>query len=213
MTPHVRALPFSAAMARAWVEGRKTQTRRVIVPQPKNAPTPCHYTRTGWAESDGEGGCKCNMSQVACPYGAPGDTLVLTGEWAVAEVLDAMPGRELPDRTKHWTIYDSPEKPGWCGRTRLARFVPKRLYRWFPHTTLEDVRAQRVQEITLVDAIAEGFPDTCHDDGTCTAEFDACNPIRLFLRTWDFINAKRNGGIYAWDKSPWVFALTIGGPK
>ncbi len=67
--------------------------------------------------------------------------------------------------------------------------------RWASRLTLEvtGVRAERLQNITPEDAIAEGVPidDAVHD----------------YSVLWDRINAKRKGGKYAWKKNPWVWVI------
>ena len=67
--------------------------------------------------------------------------------------------------------------------------------RWASRLTLRitDVRVQRVQEMTLGDAKAEGLPND--------------EPIgQWFPMLWDSINAKRG---YSCASNPWVWAITF----
>lgn len=71
--------------------------------------------------------------------------------------------------------------------------------RWSSRITLEitDVRVERVQEITELDCLAEGFRDNF--DGK---RFE---PMGYEFKTfWDSINTKRD---YSWASNPWVWVI------
>jgi hypothetical protein len=98
-----RPILFSASMVRALLEGRKTQTRRVVKPQPKPATVDCvsldsAYPDKPWCwlaqwldeagkplglEESGKqhGGWPDCSDQFACPYGNPGDWLWVRETW------------------------------------------------------------------------------------------------------------------------------------
>jgi len=75
------------------------------------------------------------------------------------------------------------------------------------------VRVERVQDISEEDAIAEGISDDYIQANLAGAEagnYREPNPARsCYSILWDDINAKRAGGIYAWEKNPHVWALTF----
>jgi hypothetical protein len=77
-----RPILFSGPMVRAILEGRKTQTRRVVKPQPVDGVQLCFDAHArcwfGWVE-EGE---RVVAPTVRCPYGAPGDTLWVRETWA-----------------------------------------------------------------------------------------------------------------------------------
>jgi len=80
-----------------------------------------------------------------------------------------------------------------------------------------DVRVERVQDISEDDAVSEGCmpkgceclnssyyepcPD-CYGNGLIPAHY-------IFSELWDKINAKRDGGLYAWEQNPWVWVYTF----
>ena len=66
-----RPILFSAPMVLALLAGRKTQTRRIVKPQPQG----------GW--SSGDHGCSCDARENVgpCPYGKAGDRLWVKETW------------------------------------------------------------------------------------------------------------------------------------
>lgn len=77
---------------------------------------------------------------------------------------------------------------------------PIHMPRWASRLTLmiEDVRVQRLQDISEEDARAEGWPNT---PGAALRD---AYPIGWFGNLWDDIH-----GHGAWDANPWVAALTF----
>ena len=77
-----RPILFSGAMVRALLNGSKTQTRRVVKPTIKGCGVGV-YTHGPWlvvpfhTEADGD-----PWTDIACPYGAPGDRLWVRETWA-----------------------------------------------------------------------------------------------------------------------------------
>lgn len=86
-----RPILFSAPMVRALLDGSKTQTRRIVKPQP-----PTGHSWSGWCVSSthrrdegkavwavGETPLLQDAHRVACPYGQPGDRLWVRETWGV----------------------------------------------------------------------------------------------------------------------------------
>lgn len=208
-----RPIIFSAPMVRAILDGRKTQTRRVMNPQP--VPDP-HATGKHWWE------CAAVRSMVEvedwmqdprdpsqcyffCPYGRPSDRL-----W-VREAWRCHGGREYEyQRNRNAVIYRADDD----GSTRYDRthdwrnalFMP----RWASRLLLEvvSVRVERVQEITPHDVIDEGFDDPSwwrefrNSDGRELIREDSA--LIAFEDTWNDLNAKRG---YGWASNPWVWVI------
>lgn len=82
-----RPILFSAPMVRAILEGRKSQTRRLVKPQPDwECPSEmCRTTPEGWQELGHSGRWSCDHDTGrtirACPYGQPGDRLWVRETW------------------------------------------------------------------------------------------------------------------------------------
>lgn len=199
-----RPILFSGEMVRAILEGRKTQTRRVMRTQPH---TPAHVdpsTRGAmWAGARGDHG-------LACPYGMPGDRLWVRETWATGNAWNQTAPRALPgDRVEIFYDADGKFRNGGAveiGKLRPGMFMP----RWASRITLEvtGVRVQRVQEISEADAGAEGmlFNGTYYQGGPHAVS--GCKVFSLAVQAyrdlWDHLNAKRGHG---WDVNPWVWVI------
>jgi hypothetical protein len=218
-------ITFKREMARAYAEGRKRMTRRVIK-WPKWIQN-CDYSLSRIAEiinsSDYRGIVKMGYCdgvehQYRCPYGAPGDQIILGTTWAVPKIYDDMKPTELSHGygfgpqfkpIQIWSYFDSDEKPEEFGKLRPGRFLLGFLRDRMPRETLKIIRAERVQDITDEEAILEGIFETPRDPG-----FDCWSthgmreyyptPRAAFKALWDSINAGRG---YSWDSNPWVWVF------
>ncbi len=193
---------FAGEMSRAIREGRKTQTRRVIKPQPvwdHGAWTvPGFFCNTAQGFSEG-----ILQSAFKCPYGVTGDRL-----W----------GRETHYRCEvegqgvgvPFLVYPEEfDESGPCPTVlRPWQFSPGKvlkwgcrpsifMFRWASRLLLEvkDVRVERVQDITEEDAEAEGIFDASGLHWwDCLGPYEEyCgheSPEEHFARLWDSINAK-----------------------
>jgi hypothetical protein len=85
----------------------------------------------------------------------------------------------------------------------LSIHMPREAARIFLRVT--DARAERLQDITTADAIAEGVRDVPYTPRMRYGD-DLTIGQACFAFLWDSFNAKRGGGQYAWDKNPWVWA-------
>lgn len=204
-----RPILFSSPMVRAILDGRKTQTRRVVK----------GITNADLFEPLGDDGgflhsskctsfCDfaCGGHEIACPYGVPGDRLVMLCGWATEKRYNKTPPRKLPKTAKVWSYFDGETKPAWCGRTRMGRHMPKWLRERMPRADVTCVRVQRLQAISEADAIAEGcemdgaFPkEQPHVSGGMVGWDDA---REWYADLWDSIN-----GDGSWNTNPWVWVV------
>ena len=192
-----RPILFSGEMVRAILDGRKTQTRRVVTPQPNGA---LFKEGDTWVERWFHSGA--DDREVTCPYGAPGDRLWVKETWAVDPCHDDLAPRDLPYSIEE-DLRLNPEiaeiryladSAARLGKTRPSIFMP----RWASRITLEivSVRVERVQAISRGDATCEGCPFPNMADGS--------NPKWWFRDLWDSINA---GGGFCWNANPWVWVI------
>lgn len=183
-----RPIIFSGEMVRAILEGRKTQTRRVIKPQPEEGDL------VGFSFFSGAGAIEFrNYSEgvsqiVKCPYGQPGDRLWVREMWS-----------NLWNPGNDPAIYyrANNDTPREIEKGNEKWLSPIHMPRWASRITLEVVRVQakRVQEISESDALAEGFP---------IDEWQKFYAIDWFQTIWNSINAKRGWG---WEVNPWVWMV------
>jgi len=228
-TPAVRERPilFSAPMVRSILADQKTRTRRVITPQPE----PCmDLPGRAWYQRDRRlRWCDYTHEEfiARCPYGAAGDRL-----W-VRETLrgDGQPGNRRVGIVRygadgemvlvccgcgsvHCTCFDEDQPTRmdlvweWERPVVPSIFMP----RWASRITLEltGVRVERVQDISIGDARAEGITE--YGDGFAKESDDVWRnrtSVENFASVWDSINAKRDGGKYAWAANPWVWAVAF----
>ncbi len=188
-----RPIIFSSEMVRAILEGRKTQTRRVIKPQPKIDISMCDPYLP--ALIDGK--------YVGCPYGQPGDRL-----WVRENFMIQLPqSQEYPHgEVEYAADYPIPidggpifQFEGGGSAMTPSIYMP----RWASRIMLEitGVRVERVQDITHQDAVAEGIQECpgYTDDG-CDCVYAA------YAKLWDSINLKRGFG---WNTNPWVWVVEL----
>jgi len=175
---------FSGEMVRAILDGRKTQTRRVIKKQPvRNI-----KHRESIAVVDG--------IKIYCPYGTPGARLWVKESWFVKKEYDSLPPSKLSKEARRALGYlASRTKPEWAGRTRSARFMP----RWASRIMLEivSVRVERLQDISDNDALAEGILITPEGIPITT-------PRKWYGIYWNRLNAKRG---WPWESNSWVWVI------
>ncbi len=209
-----RPILFSGPMVRAILAGKKTQTRRVVKPQPT-----CQWSVPPAVLFEGylrRWGCGDDVNKIRCPYEV-GLKLWVRETWL-----------EL-DR-HHWhTAGRREELVDFCGTPKInsvayaadsggsdsdrcrielgyTRWRPSiHMPRWASRLTLEitDVRVQHVQEISEADAAAEGVEIVSIADAPRNA---AWTFRQDFSRLWDSINSTRGFG---WQANPWAWAISF----
>lgn len=206
---------FSAPMIRALLDGRKTQTRRILKPQPDHLQV---YEWRGKVIHDSEYRHWCWKGHVGAdnwddittqlrpflPY-AIGDRL-----W-VKETFTSY-GR-AKDKSLYGVDFEGFNKPEREWDWSSSRFMP----RWASRLTLTvtDVRVQRLQDISEADALAEGILTWTSGgvpDQFSWAEFHQDDilhdtPVKAFEHLWGHVHGI--SGPAAWHKTPWVVALTF----
>ena len=204
LTARERPIVFGAPMVRAILDGRKTQTRRIVKPQPPQPfPGGVGPTWEYWPDrevfvpmgtlvdftAEMRGG-------IRCPYGQPGDRLIVRERWATDPCYDHFKPSAL--KTSWPILYESGD--GRCFTRGFHRVrSPIHMPRWASRLTLEvtGVLVERVQEISEADAVAEGT-------APINIRVDAIDfPYRAgYAALWDSINGKGS-----WASNPWVWAL------
>lgn len=209
---------FNTAMVRAILDGRKTQTRRIIKPSAYQQ----RYCQEKF-NCDADNGmagmaASANLHQGVNtgPY-TGGRKLWVREMWRQASINHNSPGAKfltiqfktgygvLPYRKDWEEFYGlnvSTERSWELSQTGIAfgRWRPSiHMPRWASRITLEVVntRVERVQDISEEDAIAEGVECACGPLTKCghCAVFE-------FQKFWGKINGKRS-----WELNPWVWIV------
>lgn len=204
---------FSAPMVRALLDGRKTQTRRIMKPQPVQS------DNGSWHVFNSGGGV----------VGVPTEMVPdCAAEYARYDRGDRLWVREAW-RCNGWAtdvatiFYRASEGDGYtamCEQYPVDGKDPLRITatwrpgihmsRWASRLTLivTDVRVERLQDISEEDAIAEGLIETRTGRWWYSADHrnapGSCNPVTAYSCLWDQIN-----GAGSWDDNPWVVAVTF----
>jgi hypothetical protein len=189
-------------MVRAILNGRKTQTRRVIKPQP-----PCALESVdappflGWRLVDKKlANADEHYGWRSPPYGQPGDRLWVRETWARSYTgLDTFPPHYRADFPDDKNDALTENHAFGLMQWKPSIHMPRALSR----LTLEitEVRVQRVNEISEADARAEGVTIKTIDVRPGHANREE------FQDVWHKINGKRPG--CSWADNPWVWVVVF----
>lgn len=213
-----RPILFSGPMVRALLDGRKTQTRRIVKPMPKWAARFPICKPDGMVADheiwwwDGEFD-RVGVAQ-ASPYGGPGDRLWVKETHAIVPrtayaMSDGVQQTLKPDDTHDAAVYAAGWERSKPGRWRPSIHMP----RWASRLTLTitDVRVERLQNISEVDARAEGISIQAPPDrdggrhfGVDGMQIDEMTAARAYQALWNKIN-----GPDSWAANPWVWVVTF----
>lgn len=191
-----RPILFSAPMVRALINGTKTQTRRAVkLTEAGHVKEPGGHRR--WHPADPN-------ASLACPYGQPGDRLWVRETWA--KPFD-VPDAKLEGRVTYRSDFRESHVLGMVradgAMADRVKWKPS-IYmpRWASRITLEvtGVRVERLQDISVTDAIAEAV--NVHQDHHGKPRTSIYSPVQAYRDLWESIN-----GPDSWDANPWVWVV------
>lgn len=190
-----RPILFNTEMVRAVLDGRKSQTRRVIKPQPdhRHRDVVFEEKRNKLIEYSMISGCWNEVVEHKCPYGKPGDRLWVRETWAIDPVEKGVWFKA----DEFWTEANSPK---W----KPSIHMPRKYSRI--NLEITNIRVERVNDITSYDMVREGVPDSVRQIDLFGAEGDEIRKIKIipFRIFWGSINKSRG---YGWDVNPWVWVV------
>jgi len=184
---------FSGDMINSMLAGRKSQTRRVIKPQPIFRPYENDSFGAPWWEwrdywwLDGVNGFPESAIKDYARYKV-GDYLYVKETYCRDYAGYYQYKADLDDGALEAGLMDG----FFTSRMKSPRYMPKQASRIFLRVT--DVRAERLQDICFNGIVAEGYPFNAMDGITAK---------NWFIDLWDSINGKEKG--CAWEDSPWVW--------
>ena len=203
---------FKGEMIRAILDGRKTQTRRVVKGRivdinKYSEPRRFYDGSFHFKNPDSE-----TYASIKCPYGKPGGNLWIRETWLKAE-----PIQYKADGFKSW-----PNSFKWKPSIHMPRTASR------INLEIIDIRVERVQDITEDDAKAEGVPSDdyfpmdkiycpeCNGNGLVNGlgaglgvipdcDCTNCDTFKKrFKNLWDSINEKRG---FSWKLNLWVWVI------
>lgn len=199
-----RPILFSAPMIQALLDGRKTQTRRLINPQPATFQTEDGECEVKAVQIAGEAMPRIATGRVITLQKirfAVGDRLWVKETWAVASVfIDVVEVRyRASERGSHSEYVEqvpieratkyTPTWPKWKPSLFMQRWASRLTL------TVTDVRVERLQDISEADAKAEGVEMIArrnYRDG--------------YAVLWNSLHDKPGE---RWDDNPWVVAISF----
>lgn len=200
-----RGMIFNSEMVRAILDGRKTQTRRIMKVQPESnqlglllitdSTKHSDIGKYHWAESNATGN-HVRSKLFSCPFGAVGDRIWVRETWARYNI----------DQNSHDIAYRATTPEDWPeeGRWRPSIHMP----RWASRILLEitDVRVERLNAISEEDARAEGIIDggclNCGEPEPCGCANPEPDATDAFAYLWQSIYGQDN-----WNANPWVWVI------
>ncbi|MGX0496923.1 hypothetical protein ACUXGN_000872 [Klebsiella aerogenes] len=220
-----RGMIFNAEMVRALLDDRKTQTRRIMKPQPEPCPRGGHWWPSNVFKTmlhveeemqNGKGGWGGLVGD-ACPFGDVGDRI-----W----VRETFQGPLFDYEQMESYLEDSSkfEKPEFCQYAADGKPAPEyydaddnlrhgwrpsiHMPRWASRILLEitDVRVERLNAISEEDARAEGIIDggclNCGEPEPCGCANPEPDATDAFAYLWQSIYGQEN-----WNANPWVWVI------
>jgi len=193
-----RGMIFNGEMVRALLDGRKTQTRRIMKPQPEVCPRGGHWWPSNVFKTmlhieeemqNGKGGWGGLVGD-ACRFGDVGDRIWVRetfGDCGERLVYRADTDDGAKCKVKRWT--PSIHMPRWASRILLE---------------ITDVRVERLKDISESDAIAEGLEQYSDDGIIYYGPFGSgdCRPEVSYKKLWQSIYGEES-----WQANPWVWVI------
>lgn len=218
MKPKTKERPilFSGEMVRAIIDGRKTQTRRIMKVQPPGEGFQLSRLVESSDRADRKNEGKLHWIKLSenglrivdshnvyfnCPYGKVGD-----GLW-VRETFCKVDDREFGDdiwfdyrathkyAESHPAGWDNEPRNPWALKWKQSIHMPRSASRILLEIT--GVRVERLNDISDADAWAEGVDMTEALSMPC-----ADGAAAAYSALWERINGKGS-----WDLNPWVWAI------
>lgn len=216
-----RPILFRPTMAKATFEDLKTQTRRVVKPQPDKTHDGEPYWNIGGYRAWEFRGIQDvlrmgTVNPLACRYGKPGDRLSIRERMRVIRIRTL---RQMQIRVRYeadgtesdWIDY--PDR--LQGRPEIGKCLAYGGFREASRTLLEikDIRIERLQDISETDARAEGVEPTEVGNLTEIPEswirkgwmpsLESVSYRAGFGVLWDKFNGKK----FPWSSNPWLWVI------
>lgn len=206
----MKPILFNTEMVWAILDGRKTTTRRVIKPQ---LPSFVLFIEQ-----------KADVFKTYMNLGEPCDYPLIKPQYQRGDVLYVQETFGYSKDKYHRRVYKAdlefpqgrPRETLENGKWKSQCAMPRDAARIFLRVT--DVRPERLQEINVDGAIAEG----AWGGGIPRIPFSllykehpnaSCNAVASFAHLWDSDVKKSDRDRYGWDANPWVWVIEFEGSE
>ncbi|EAZ4876745.1 hypothetical protein CBX33_12140 [Salmonella enterica] len=217
---------FNAEMVRAILDGRKTQTRRPVKPQPElTQKSGFSWNGVVYGAGSNDRETNRNFAHVKCPFGKPGDRIWVRETFSCIGNEDGHPvdangnlcSREDAQRIYRASAIQKPSNYGlWTspdGFDFEGSWTPSiHMPRWASRITLEitDVRVELLHSISERNAVAEGIKTgRCGNETNWRDAFyvPGDNQPYFYAATaygdlWSSIYGEES-----WAANPWVWVI------
>lgn len=201
-----RPILFSTPMVKAILEGRKTQTRRIVKgnfhPDTAYFETYHHVGELFAAPHDKFR--RIMGASVKCPYGKVGDRLWVRETFLDGEDYPCSPHYEDESVSRWLYRADVPQEQWKAVTWKPSIFMPRAASRI--NLEITNIRVERLNEISNSDAINEGIRPNegdCNEHETVWKECLCCEePVTIFKRLWNKIN-----GTGSFENNPYVWVI------
>ena len=201
-----RPIIMSAESVQAILDGRKTQTRRVVkVANDMPCGVGVHFDgktnslKAFYINANGD------INDYRCPYGQKGDRLWVKESYIRGNVFTLLKTSNFEKQSKEEVEEFGKNHGGW----KSPLFMKKKEAKLWLEIT--NIRVERLQDITEDDAIAEGIKlnkSEFNNSYQCKDYLDDENfyfdAKGSYQSLWDKLNAKRG---YSWDNNPFVWVV------
>ncbi|EKZ5349557.1 morphogenetic protein [Klebsiella pneumoniae] len=214
-----RGMIFNGEMVRAILDGRKTQTRRIIKPQPEA--TLSGSLSGKWLSRPLNGLLLPKIEDIAihCPFGVVGDRIwvreTFQGPLFDYDLMDSYCKDPTPFEKPEFCVYkadgvpapefyDADDELHCCWRPSIH------MPRWASRILLEitNVRVERLNAISEEDARAEGIIDggclNCGEPEPCGCANPEPDATDAFAYLWQSIYGQES-----WNANPWVWVISF----
>ena len=197
---------FNTQMVKEIIAGNKTQTRRLIKPQPAYVMTKEEVKTRALSGADPYGFRvgKLDTEVIGvCKY-QKDDILYVRETWAYSSEI-AIKGHPYMYRADNAFMDENLWHPKW----KPSIHMPKEAARIFLKVT--NVRVEQLQDITNTDACLEGAvtDEYLQMEDEASICGISCQPIREYFgeTIWNSTIKPQDRDIYGWDANPYVYVI------
>ncbi|ECM8230956.1 hypothetical protein YG56_21095 [Salmonella enterica subsp. enterica serovar Kentucky] len=209
-----RGMIFNAEMVRAILEGRKTQTRRPVKPQPElTERSGFSWNGAVFGSGSDDRETNRNFAHVKCPFGKPGYRIWVRETFRVhSRATDVATLVYRASVRNSWTEQTRRVPVAVCNKPAIPeKWTPSiHMPRWASRITLEitDVRVERLHSISERDALREGLfqlPASgryCLQPGMQYFGMASSSAKEVYSWLWASIYGEES-----WAANPWVWVI------